>query len=128
MTNVTTTAGTNNTLSIIVNFMIPLWAFQSGSYSDLQGSERRYSTPLHLQGPLGGTRDDAYAFSSSPSLQYHSAHASPNMGIRGAAVDRLGYSYSPQPQSLQPTPSHRPHSQVRLCGNDEDEDWHLSSV
>ncbi|XP_070200744.1 rho family-interacting cell polarization regulator 2-like isoform X2 [Littorina saxatilis] len=76
----------------------------SGSYSDLQGPERRYSTPLHLH---QGAGDEAYAFGSSPSLQYHSAHVSPNMGMRGAGMDHHRYS----PQTSQPGSPHRPLSQ-----------------
>ena len=85
--------------------------FQSGSHGDLQGPERRYSTPLQLhQEHFSGARDDAYAFGSSPSLQYHSAHASPNMGLRATGMDHLRYS----PQSHQSSPlSQRPLSQVR---------------
>lgn len=50
----------------------------SGSYSDLQGPERRFS-PVH---PYGVARDDSFAYSSTQSL-YHSTHTSPNMGMRG---------------------------------------------
>ncbi|KAK7479780.1 hypothetical protein BaRGS_00028960, partial [Batillaria attramentaria] len=54
----------------------------SGSYSDLQGPDKRYSTPLHLHGQPGVARDDSFAYASSPSLPYHSAHTSPHMGCK----------------------------------------------
>ncbi|KAL8580671.1 hypothetical protein ACOMHN_004713 [Nucella lapillus] len=91
----------------------------SGSYGDLQGPERRFSSPLHLQqqqAVVGSNRahDDSYAFSSSPSLQYHSAHASPTMGVRGSpfSLHRL----SDGPLSQQVTPAHRPLSQGSFMG------------
>ncbi|XP_076450883.1 rho family-interacting cell polarization regulator 2-like isoform X2 [Babylonia areolata] len=97
----------------------------SGSYSDLHGPERRFSTPLQPGGGLQRARDDTYAFSSSPSLQQHSAHASPNMGLRGpggpittTAGGDHRLSYSPQSSSTQATPvsSHRPLSQGSFLG------------
>ncbi|XP_025086005.1 rho family-interacting cell polarization regulator 2-like isoform X3 [Pomacea canaliculata] len=71
----------------------------SGSYSDLQGPERRYSSPLHVHPQHSMVaRDDSFTYSgssfsllgSSPQFhQFHSAHASPAMGMRSAGDQKI---------------------------------------
>ncbi|PVD34013.1 hypothetical protein C0Q70_05275 [Pomacea canaliculata] len=89
----------------------------SGSYSDLQGPERRYSSPLHVHPQHSMVaRDDSFTYSgssfsllgSSPQFhQFHSAHASPAMGMRSAGDQKI-------PGSEVHLPFWRPLSQVTL--------------
>lgn len=94
-----------------------IFSLQSGSYSDLQGPERRYSSPLHTHPQHGMVaRDDSFTYSgssfsllgSSPQFhQFHSAHASPAMGMRSAGDQKI-------PGSEVHLPFWQPLSQVTL--------------